>query len=92
MKWAAGAMDHAVWQERLAEIERQIVEAEKRPSHVSARSSQSLNAMASGNGGARFVSGLRGIGLSMHLSDRQWLRGELGAPQDRYDTSRTADQ
>jgi len=41
-------MDHAVWQERLAEIERQIVEAEKRPSHVSARSSQSLNAMGIG--------------------------------------------
>ena len=74
---ATGAMDRAVWQEHLAQIEWRIVEAERRVA-----CQRGIVAELERNG--HRATAARGLLaaferlLSMHLSDRQGLRGELG--------------
>jgi hypothetical protein len=83
-------MDHAVWQERLAEIERQIVEAEKRVA-------RQREIVAELERGGRRVTAARGLLaafeelLSMHLADRQWVREELGVNPARPAAMRVVD-
>jgi hypothetical protein len=70
-------MDRAVWQEHLAQIERQIVEAEKRV----ARQREIVEQLEGDGHRATAARGLLAAFerlLAMHLADRQRLRRELG--------------
>ena len=70
-------MDHAVWQERLAEIERHIVEAEKRVARqreIVAKLERDGHRVTAARGLLAAFEEL----LSMHLADRQWVREEFG--------------
>jgi hypothetical protein len=83
-------MGHAVWQERLAEIERHIVEAEKRVA-------RQREIVAELKRDGRRVTAARGLLaafeelLSMHLADRQWVREEMGVNLARPAAMRVAD-
>jgi hypothetical protein len=74
---ATGAMDRAVWQQHLAQIEWHVIEAEKRV----ARQREIVAELERDGRRATAARGLLAAFerlLAMHLADRQRLRKELG--------------
>jgi len=71
-------MDHAVWQERLAEIDRHIVEAEKRVARQREIVAE-LEYHGHRTTAARSRLAAFETLLSMHIADHQRLQSDLGA-------------
>ena len=83
-------MDHAVWQEHLVEIERHIIKAEKR---VARQREIVAELERDGHRTTAARSRLAAFErlLSMYLSDRQWVREELGVKPARPAAMRIVD-